>query len=226
VGRAAEWALERLGYRFVDPALAERAVTHRSANARHNERLEFLGDALLSCAVAEHLYGDERWPDEGALTRARAALVAGTTLAELAAGLKLGDVLILGPGELKSGGFRRESILADALEALLGAIYLDGGLAALRGAVERLYAERLHAPIAAAKDAKTRLQEYLQGRGLSLPRYAVEQVSGEVHEQRFAVSCEIPELELRTCGEGASRRRAEQEAAVRALSSLGIPEDA
>jgi ribonuclease-3 len=221
---AADWVERALGYRFRDPAAAATALTHRSAGARHNERLEFLGDALLSFLVAERLYGDERWPDEGALTRQRAALVNGAALAEIAAELGLGEALILGPGELKSGGFRRASILADALEAVLGAIYLEGGLAAARAAVLRVLEPRLEAHAeGSAKDPKTRLQEYLQGLGLPLPRYAVEAVTGDRHEQIFAVSCEIVDPVLRTAGEGPSRRRAEQAAASRALRALGLP---
>jgi len=219
---AREWAEARLGYAFRDPALLDAALTHRSAGKRNYERLEFLGDAMLNFAVAVLLFREYPDADEGDLSRYRAALVSGESLAAVAAQLDLGEQLRLGGGELKTGGFRRSSILADALEALFGAIYLDGGIAAASAVIERLFAGRLgELPEAhELKDPKTRLQEHLQGRGLPLPQYAVEEVSGEPHEHWFVASCEVAALDLRARGEGSSRRRAEQEAAQRVLEEL------
>ena len=216
------WVRESLAVEPGDAALYEAALTHRSASGRNNERLEFLGDAVLNLVAAEMLY--RRFPDssEGDLSRLRASLVSEGPLAQAAQSLALGDELRLGSGELKSGGFRRESILADALEALIGAVYLDRGLDAARALVERL-AEPLVAALPAAeelKDPKTRLQERLQGRGLTLPSYTVERVSGEAHAQHFAVRCEVTALGIATDGEGSSRRRAEQDAAQRLLDLL------
>jgi ribonuclease-3 len=217
-----EWAEARLGYAFRDPALLDAALTHRSASRCNYERLEFLGDAVLNFAVAVLLYREYPQADEGDLSRYRAALVSGGSLAEVASGLGLGEQLRLGSGELKSGGFRRSSILADALEALFGAVYLDGGVAAASAVIEALFAGRLgELPDARdLRDPKTRLQEHLQARGLPLPAYAVEAVSGEPHEHRFVASCEVASLDLQARGEGSSRRRAEQEAAQRILAAL------
>jgi ribonuclease-3 len=219
---AADWAGERLGYTFRDPALLDAALTHRSAGRANYERLEFLGDSVLNFAVAVLAF--QRFPDahEGDLSRYRAALVSASTLAELAAELRIGERLRLGGGELKSGGFRRGSILADALEAVIGAIYLDGGLDAAQQVIGRLLGARLERLPTAEdlKDPKTRLQEELQSRGMPLPKYAVEEVAGEPHEQSFIASCEVPPLGLRERGEGSSRRRAEQEAAQRVLVAL------
>lgn len=219
---ASEWAAARLGHAFRDPALLDAALTHRSASKHNYERLEFLGDSVLNFAVAVLLFREYPDADEGDLSRYRAALVSGSSLAALAAGLGLGEQLRLGGGELKSGGFRRSSILADALEALFGAVYLDGGIAAASAVIEALFAGRLgELPEARElKDPKTRLQERLQARGLRLPVYAVDEVSGEPHEHWFVASCEVAELELRARGEGSSRRRAEQEAAQRLLQEL------
>lgn len=219
---AADWLAERLGYRCRDAALVDAALTHRSAGGAHNERLEFLGDGALNFLVAELLYRRYPYADEGELSRLRASLVSGDSLAETAGGIALGEQLRLGPGELRSGGFRRHSILADALEALIGAIYLDGGLDAARRVVERLLAERVaQLPDAAElKDPKTRLQEYLQARGLALPSYRVEAVSGEAHQQTFDVRCDVAALELSARGTGLSRRRAEQQAAEEILRML------
>jgi ribonuclease-3 len=219
---ADEWAEARLGYAFRDPALLAAALTHRSASRCNYERLEFLGDAVLNFAVAVLLYREYPAADEGDLSRYRAALVSGGSLAEVAASLGLGDQLRLGGGELKSGGFRRSSILADALEALFGAVYLDGGVAAATAVIEALFAGRLaRLPDAGQlKDPKTRLQEHLQARGLPLPAYEVEAVSGEPHEHWFVASCEVATLDLKARGEGSSRRRAEQEAAQRLLAAL------
>lgn len=220
---ADEWSARRLGYSFRDPGLLEAALTHRSASRTNYERLEFLGDSVLNFAVA--LLAFRTFPDapEGDLSRYRAALVSSPSLAGIGNELELGEQLRLGGGELKSGGFRRDSILADSLEAILGAIYLDGGIDAARGVIERLLGARLRdLPSAETlKDPKTRLQEQLQSRGLVLPRYALEEVGGEPHEQWFVASCEAPDLNLRATGRGSSRRRAEQEAAQRVLEALG-----
>jgi len=212
---ARDWLRERLGYTCRDATLLEAALTHRSAAALNNERLEFLGDAVLSFVVAEHLYRARPRASEGDLSRLRASLVSGETLAAVAAEHGLGDRLVLGEGELKSGGYRRKSILADALEAVVGAIYLDGGLDAARAVVEQLLRSRLDSLPAAAllKDAKTRLQEMLQGGGRDLPVYTVLAVSGPPHQQTFRVRCELPGSDLAAEAEGTSRRRAEQEAA-------------
>jgi ribonuclease-3 len=210
----------RLGHKFGDPALLRRALTHRSHGGDHNERLEFLGDGLLNCIVATLLY--ERFPTlpEGDLSRLRAALVNQSSLSDVAQSLELGDELLLGEGELKSGGFRRPSILADGFEAILGAVYLDAGFDAARGVVERLLDERLARAGEAPpdKDPKTALQEYLQGRRLPLPQYAVVAVGGEAHRQTFRVECRVEELGFSATGEGASRRAAEQQAAEAVLA--------
>jgi ribonuclease III len=222
---AGEWARARLGYGFRDPALLEAALTHRSAGRRNYERLEFVGDAVLSFAVAAMLFRACPDADEGELSRYRAALVSGSSLAEVATELRLGEQLRLGGGEMKSGGHRRSSILADALEALFGAVYLDGGIGAAIEVIESLFADRVGALPQAQelKDPKTRLQEQLQARGLPLPAYAVEAVSGEPHEQWFVARCEVGALELQAHGEGSSRRRAEQEAARQLLDTLSRP---
>jgi ribonuclease III len=216
------WVGERLGYQPRDAALFRAALTHRSAAGPNNERLEFLGDAVLNLLIAQQLYTAFPLATEGDLSRLRARLVSREPLAEIALELGVGATLQLGSGELKSGGFRRQSILADALEALCGALFLDGGLAAAEPVVSRLFAARIAALPApeSLKDAKTRLQEYLQSRSLSLPRYAVVRVEGEDHDQTFRVSCEVPALGLRFEGRGSSRRRAEQEAAARILAEI------
>jgi ribonuclease-3 len=220
-GRVRRWLRDALGYEPVDIALFDTALTHRSADGPNNERLEFLGDAVLGLVCAQYLY--EHFPDadEGALSRLRASVVNGESLAQLAAGLSLGEQLALGPGELKTGGFRRESILADALEGLCGALYLDAGWATTRTLVERVLAPALAAMNSAdTKDPKTRLQELLQGRGLPLPRYSVDSVEGELHAQVFRVTCEVEPLALRAGAIGSSRRRAEQLAAARILEQI------
>jgi len=210
-----------LNYRFRDPALAELALTHRSMGKPNNERLEFLGDALLGAFVAEMLYEAHPNASEGELSRLRAQLVNGQALAALARELELGDRLKLGPGELKSGGFRRDSILADAFEAMLAAIHLDGGLEACRETVRGLFAGRIAAMPRSSKDAKTRLQEWLQARSLPLPRYELRGSHGEDHARTFEVSCAIDEPEAMVAeGSGSSRRAAEQEAAESVLSRL------
>jgi ribonuclease-3 len=212
----------RLGHRFANPELARQALTHRSFGAQHNERLEFLGDSLLNCAVATILY--ERFPQlpEGDLSRLRAALVNQRSLSEVALKLGLGDRLRLGEGELKSGGFRRPSILADSLEALLGAVFLDAGFDATLGAVGTLMTEKLENAVnkPVDKDPKTALQEHLQGRGLALPRYSVQKTEGEAHDQTFIVECRVDDLGIMASGKGPSRRAAEQAAAEGVLEQL------
>ncbi|NCB56374.1 MAG: ribonuclease III [Gammaproteobacteria bacterium] len=213
---------QKLGYLFQNKDLLVRAITHRSAGSRHNERLEFLGDSILSLVIAEVLY--HRFPNvsEGDMSRMRATLVREKTLAELAREFALGDYLILGPGELKSGGYRRESILADTVEALIGAIYLDSDLDGIRTLMLNWYNERLDSirPGVEQKDPKTRLQEFLQGRRRPLPTYAVTDVKGEAHNQQFTVECAIDDIEAAFVGVGSSRRKAEQAAAERALEQL------
>lgn len=220
---AGRWLRDTLGYQPRDAALFAAALTHRSAHGPNNERLEFLGDAVLNLVIAHLLYRSFPRAAEGDLSRLRARVVSREPLAEVAAGLRLGEVLQLGSGELKSGGFRRQSILADALEAVCGALFLDGGLAAAEEVITRLLAPRIAAlpDPATLKDAKTRLQEYLQARSLTLPHYQVERVEGEAHAQTFSVSCEVAALGRRVQGGGSSRRRAEQEAAERMLLEIG-----
>jgi ribonuclease III len=212
---AQKWLAAALGHECADPALLTEALTHRSHGGRNNERLEFLGDAVLSFVVAELLFREFPAADEGELSRYRASLVSGEVLGAIALDLGLGDHVRLGEGELKSGGFRRKSILADALEAVLGAIYLDGGIEAATAVAERLLRPRLEALPEAAllKDPKTRLQERLQAAGLPLPVYVVTDTRGEPHRQTFRVCCESAALGLKAEAEGLSRRRAEQEAA-------------
>ena len=215
---------DALGYHFKDTTLLTTALTHRSAASRNNERMEFLGDAVLGYLISSELY--QRFPTatEGVLSRLRASLVKGETLADIATQLKFGDYLILGSGELKSGGFRRRSILADALEAVIGAIYLDSDMDAVRHRIMPLFKPRLEQcdPDAVIKDPKTRLQEYLQAHGNDLPEYNVLTVSGEAHKQTFQVECRLPALDIISTGEGSSRRKAEQQAAQHALELLGV----
>jgi ribonuclease-3 len=204
-----------IGYRFREPGLLRQALTHRSHGAHHNERLEFLGDGVLNCIIAALLF--DRFPrlTEGELSRLRASLVNQDSLFNVAQSLRLGESLQLGEGELRSGGFRRPSILADALEAVIGAVFLDGGFDAARDVVVGRF-EPLVAgidPHTQGKDPKTLLQEYLQGRRLALPKYVVVATRGEAHDQRFEVECVIEDLDIRCRGEGASRRAAEQGAA-------------
>ncbi len=211
-----------LGHECRDPALFVAALTHRSHPGPHNERLEFLGDAVLSLVVADWLFESHPQADEGTLSRYRAHLVNGETLADLAEEMGVGDRLFLGGGELKSGGFRRRSILADALEALFGALYLDAGLGPVKGLIRRLLATR-HANLpaeSAMKDAKSQLQEWLQGRGQPLPVYSVESVSGDPPDQCFSVRCAIDALGLQATATGSSRRRAEQAAAEGLLAEV------
>jgi len=210
------------GHAFRDPALLAQALTHRSAGAPHNERLEFLGDALVGLIVAEALY--LRWPraDEGSMTRARAELVRESSLARIARGLELGPRITLGPGEMKSGGHRRDSILSDALEAVVGAIYLDAGFERCREVVLPWF-EPLVAALPAGgigKDPKTRLQEWLQARQRPLPAYELVSESGEEHARVFLVRCSLAEPALEAEGSGSSRRAAEQQAATAILEHL------
>jgi ribonuclease-3 len=220
--KPAAWLREALGYECRDATLLEAALTHRSAGGPHNERLEFLGDAILNCVVAKLVFQEFASANEGDLSRFRASLVSGESLAVIAAEVDLGSQLRLGSGELKSGGFRRKSILADTLEALFGAIYLDGGFEAAEQVIRRLFVPRLDRLPSAAelKDPKTRLQEALQAKGLPLPGYAVESISGEAHNQHFEVSCSVEVLGLKAVGSGPSRRRAEQAAASQVLDAL------
>lgn len=211
----------KLGYRFADPSLLELALTHRSAGRPNNERLEFLGDALVNLAVAEMLFDARPRANEGELSRLRAQLVSEPALAERARELQLGDALHLGSGELKSGGFRRDSILADAFEALVAAIYRDGGFAKCREWLRDVFADALAEAGPARKDPKTRLQEWLQGHGLPLPHYELLAEQGEEHARRFDVACVIEQpREARFEGSGTSRRAAEQVAAAAALAFL------
>lgn len=205
----------KLGYNFARPELLQQALTHRSHSIPNNERIEFLGDSVLNCCIAHELYQRFAELKEGELSRVRANLVRQEALAELAQQLDLGDWLLLGEGELKSGGFRRPSILADGLEALFGAVFLDGGFAAAQGVIRGLYASALQhlEPQTLDKDPKTQLQELLQARRIPLPQYAVVATKGAAHKQQFQVECQIPQLAIRTTGFGATRRIAEQEAA-------------
>lgn len=221
-GPVSHWLAARFGYTPLRDELFTMALTHRSASSVNNERLEFLGDAVLNLLVAEHLYARFPDADEGDLSRLRARVVSAEPLAQLAQRLGIGDVLQLGGGELKTGGFRRQSILADAFEAVIGAVFLDRGMDAARAQVLPLVApviEQLPHP-AALKDPKTRLQEWLQAHGEPLPEYRVVSVSGEAHEQSFVVECALATRACSASGAGTSRRRAEQQAAVKLLGML------
>lgn len=215
---------EQIGYKFKDTPLLERALTHRSAHSKNNERLEFLGDAVLGMVIATELVQSFPEADEGQLSRMRSALVKGQTLAEVGKLMSLGDLLALGTGELKSGGFRRDSILAGAVEAVFGAVYLDGGLEAARDVILRALAPFIvsASPDAVEKDPKTQLQEHLQGIKKPLPVYRLVETMGAAHRQLFKVTCEVAGLSEPTHGQGESRRAAEQEAAAQALVALGL----
>ncbi|GLQ95411.1 ribonuclease III [Dyella acidisoli] len=215
-----------LPYNFRDPSLAALALTHRSAGKPNNERMEFLGDALLGAIVAEMLYETHPKAAEGEMSRLRAQLVNGQALATVARELELGDSLKLGSGELKSGGFRRDSILADAFEALVAAVYLDGGFEACRTVVRTLFTDRVAALPHSSKDAKTRLQEWLQAQGQPLPHYELVSTEGEEHARVFEVNCVIAEpMAVTAAGRGSSRRLAEQDAAEVVLARLvGVQE--
>jgi ribonuclease-3 len=213
---------KRLGYTFANEANIVEALTHRSVSKQHNERLEFLGDAILGMVIAKVLYQRFSKQPEGKLTRMRSSLVKGDTLAEVAREFKLGELLLLGPGELKSGGFRRDSILADAVEAIIGAIYLEAGMDKCEALILDWFASRLKAldPEAVSKDDKTRLQEYLQANKHPLPLYEVTEIKGKSHDQTFYVECNVAGIDKAVIGKGNSRRRAEQKAAKQAFEKL------
>ena len=212
----------RLRYEFRNAELLRQALTHRSHSSTHNERLEFLGDSVLNCAVAALLFQRFGKLDEGDLSRVRANLVKQQSLYEIAQALNISEGLRLGEGELRSGGFRRPSILADTLEAVLGAVFLDGGFDAAQTVIKRLYVPILDHidPRTLGKDAKTLLQEYLQGHKIALPTYTVVATHGAAHNQQFEVECTVPKLEVKVSGSGASRRAAEQAAAKKALDEV------
>jgi len=220
----AEILAARLGYVPRDRTLFVVALTHRSADGPNNERLEFLGDSVLNLLLSERLYREFPVASEGDLSRLRARLVSEEPLAEIAQSMQLGELLLLGSGELKTGGFRRQSILADAFEAMCGALYLDGGLEAVRATIGPMFEARIAGlpEPSTLKDAKTRLQEHLQANGRALPVYTVKRLTGEPHAQTFLVSCAVAHASLETEGEGPSRRRAEQIAAQAALRALGL----
>jgi len=213
----------QLGYRFKDPELLRQALTHRSAGSRNNERLEFLGDAILGFEVAENLYRQHPGATEGELSRARAQLVKRETLAAAARRLDLGNYLVLGAGELRSGGQNRDSILSDAVEAIIAAVYMDSGIEAARRMVRTLLENEISntRPQAQLKDSKTRLQELLQAKSLALPTYEVISIDGSAHDQSFSVRCRVEDLELEATGTGSSRRKAEQQAAATMLERIG-----
>ena len=213
--KAESWLEKTLHYRFHDAGLFVQALTHRSATGNNNERLEFLGDAVLDFVISDALFNLRPEADEGELSKLRASLVKDTTLAELAVDLGLGDHLILGSGERKTGGHRRESILADALEAIFGAVYLDSGFDAAKDLIDRVFEQRLTVLPDGEdlRDPKTRLQEWLQARKLTLPIYDLVSVTGKDHRQKFIVSCTVTELSQTTEGHSTSRRKAEQRAA-------------
>ena len=220
IRKAETWLKKSLDYEFTDPRLLEQALTHRSAPGANNERLEFLGDAVLDFVISEVVFRTHPNAHEGDLSRLRSSLVKDTSLSGLASELGLGEFLILGGGERKTGGHRRESILADALEAVFGAVYLDSGLDAARSINEKAFGDPLEdfPDVDELRDPKTRLQEWLQARQMSLPAYELIEVSGKPHQQTFAVTCGI--LGSTTRGVGTTRRNAEQEAALRMLSEL------
>ena len=217
-----ERLIRDLGYVFKNAPLLTQAVTHRSFAANNNERLEFLGDSVLNFIIAHQLYKRFSKLPEGDLSRLRAALVKESTLSEIAIGLSVGESLKLGEGELKCAGYKRPSILADALEAIVGAVYLDGGFVAAEALVLKLYEQKLTNidPKMIDKDAKSQLQEYLQGKKIELPDYSVVSIEGEAHAQTFKIECVIQKLRISTVGEGTSRRVAEQQAAQFALEAI------
>lgn len=224
--KATAWLKNSLAYEFKDAGLLRQALTHRSAAGESNERLEFLGDSVLQITISDLVFRARAGATEGQLSRLRSSLVKDVTLAEIAAELGIGAYLILGPGEKKSGGHRRSSILADALEALFGAVYLDRGIDAAITVIHTAFGERLHdiPDEAALRDPKSRLQEWLQSRGLALPDYNLDQTTGKAHKQTFAVSCNIAQLKHKSSGQGSTRRDAEQEAARAMLKQLaGLP---
>jgi ribonuclease-3 len=211
-----------LKYQFNDKGLLELALTHRSFQGKNNERLEFLGDSILNFIIAESLFKEFNLLPEGDLSRLRSQLVKSATLSEIGIDLNLGDYLILGEGELKSSGWRRPSILADSVEAIIGAVFIDGGISSANKLITGWYQERLEAinPNNIQKDAKSVLQELLQAKKIPLPEYSVVSIEGEAHNQHFKVSCSIPNLGLSIEGEGASRKVAEQNAAEESIKKL------
>ena len=217
-----DWSEKHLGYAFGDEGLLQQALTHRSASVNHNERLEFLGDAVLGAAVAHAVYQRRPEGPEGDLTRLRAMLVRRETLADIAREIELAPQINLGPGENRSGGSGRSSVLANAFEAVIGAVFLDGGYPAADTVIDRVYASRLSTlpDSETLKDPKTRLQERLQAEQISPPVYSLSFVTGPAHAQKFEVACRITSLELEAKGTGTSRRRAEQDAAARLLELL------
>lgn len=224
--KAASWLKQTLHFHFSDERLLKIALTHRSVGGENNERLEFLGDSVLQLVISELIFSERSEASEGRLSRLRSTLVKDATLGDLGAELGLGEHLILGSGERKSGGHRRASILADTLEALFGAIYLDAGLEAARQAIHVALKKRIEALPEGAelRDPKSQLQEDLQARKLELPTYAIESVSGKAHRQSFVASCVISQLELKTTGTGTTRRDAEQEAALAMLQHMDSAE--
>lgn len=218
----ARWAGQYLEYTFDDESLLEQALTHRSASRRNNERLEFLGDSLLNFTIAHRLFSERGGDAEGDLSRARAALVNQSVLAAIARRIRMDEQLILGTGEVRSGGAHRSSALADAVEAVIGAVLVDGGYEAAERLVARLFASELEALPEAGelKDPKTKLQEWLQGRGFSLPKYSVDAIEGKEHKRVFTVVCDVDDVAVRSTGTGSSRRLAEQDAAAQALAEL------
>ena len=221
--QASIWIADSLGYEFTDADLLQQALTHRSANGPNNERLEFLGDAILDFVVSDVIYRSFPEASEGDLSKLRASLVKKSSLAGLAEQTGVGDFLVLGGGERKSGGHRRNSILADTLEALFGAVYLDSGYAAAEDVIKRVFGTRLveFPAIDELRDPKTRLQEWLQARGFELPQYGLLKVTGKAHNQRFEVQCSIQDGDQAAVGDGTSRRKAEQDAAMQMLVVLG-----
>ncbi len=211
-----------LSYRFIDQKLLEQALTHRSAGGQNNERLEYLGDAILGFVVADELYSHFPEATEGQLSRLRSSLVKRDTLAKVAREFKLGDYLRLGQGELRSGGQSRDSILADGLEAIFASIYLDGGYKACRDVIQAIFLPRIQSLSlnSQQKDPKTQLQEHLQAKRIELPDYAILNIDGDPHNQRFSVTCAVSSLGEKTTGVGASRRKAEQDAASKMLAIL------
>lgn len=222
MNKAESWLEKTLRFRFQNAELFEQALTHRSATQHNNERLEYLGDAVLEFVVSEAVYRARPDAPEGDLTKLRASLVKEETLAEIALELGLGEHLILGSGERKTGGHRRESILADTLEAIFGAVFLDSGIDAAKALIERVYESRYRElpDVQDLRDPKTRLQEWLQARGMSLPLYELAEVSGKGHKQRFVVTCTIVESSSVTDGESTTRRKAEQKAARKMIERL------
>lgn len=220
--RAAAWVKETLGYEFQDETLLKRALTHRSAAGPHNERMEFLGDAVLQLVISEYLYENRPDTREGRLSRLRSRLVKDSTLGAVGAKLGIGEHLRLGSGEKKTGGHRRESIIADAVEAIFAAVYLDTGMEAAREVIFTALGERIDGLPQGGelRDPKSRLQEFLQARKIPLPDYQTERVTGKAHAQTFEVSCRVAELELKSNGKGSSRRAAEQAAAEAMLTRL------